>query len=139
MKSLINFKSKAKHNTNSLHIDKGKVTSDLLEICNNFNKNFTTIAGKIDKKIVKTNRNLNYYLLNNNNKTFSLYPTTPAEMEDYIKNLDIRKSLGPFSISNRVLKEFNKLFSIPIGQIFNVYRTSCFPTKNENCHRYPWS
>ena len=50
MKSLINFKSKAKHNTNSLHIDKGKVTSDLLEICNNFNKNFTTIAGKIDKK-----------------------------------------------------------------------------------------
>ena len=59
----MNFKSKAKHNNiNSLHIDKGKVTSDPLEICNHFNKYFTTIAGKIDKKIVKTSRNFNYYL-----------------------------------------------------------------------------
>ena len=63
IKSLLNFKSKAKHNNiNSLNIDKGKVTSDPLEICNHFNKYFTTIAGKIDKKIVKTSRNFNYYL-----------------------------------------------------------------------------
>ena len=51
IKSLINFKSKAKHNNvNSLHIDKGKVISDPLEIYNLFNKHFTTIAGKIEKK-----------------------------------------------------------------------------------------
>ena len=38
IKSLINFKSKAKHNNiNSWHIDKEKVTSDPLEICNHFN------------------------------------------------------------------------------------------------------
>ena len=55
IKSLINFKYKAKHNNiKSLHIDKGKVTSDPIEICNHFNNHFTTIAGKIDKKIVKT-------------------------------------------------------------------------------------
>ena len=58
MKYLKNFKSKAKHNNiKSLHIDKGKVTSDPIEICNHFNNHFTTIAGKIDKKIVKTGRN----------------------------------------------------------------------------------
>ena len=51
IKSLLNFKSKAKHNNiNSLHIDKGKVTSDPLEICNHFDKHFTTIDRKIDKK-----------------------------------------------------------------------------------------
>ena len=54
IKSLINFKSKAKHNIKSLHIDKGKVTSDPIEICNHFNNHFRTIAGKFDKKIVKT-------------------------------------------------------------------------------------
>ena len=55
IKSLITFKSKAKHNNiKSLHIDKGKVTSDPTEILNHFNDHFTTIAGKIDKKIVKT-------------------------------------------------------------------------------------
>ena len=78
IKSLINFKSKAKYNNiNFLHIDKGKVTSDPLEICNHFNKHFTTIAGKIDKKIV-TRQNFNYYLLNNNKKTFSLQSTNPG-------------------------------------------------------------
>ena len=55
IKSLINFKSTVKHNNvNSLNTDKGKVISDPLEICNLFNKHFTTIAGKNDKKIVKT-------------------------------------------------------------------------------------
>ena len=58
----------------SLHID--KVTPDPLEICNHFNKHFTTIVGKIDKTIVKASQNFSCYLLNNNKKTFSLYPTT---------------------------------------------------------------
>ena len=54
IKSPTNFKSKGKHNNvNSLHIGKGKVISDPLEICNLFNKHFTAIAGKIDKKNVK--------------------------------------------------------------------------------------
>lgn len=48
IKSPTNFKSKGKHNNvNSLHIGKGKVISDPLEICNLFNKHFRTIAGKI--------------------------------------------------------------------------------------------
>ena len=51
-------------------------------------------------------------------------------MEDYIKNLDIRKSVAPFSIPNRVLKEFNKLFSIPISRIFNLsIERGVFPQK----------
>ena len=113
-----------------MHIGKGKVISDPLEICSLFNKHFITTAGKIDKKIVKTSRNFNYHLLNNNEKNFSIYPTTPAEVEDYIKTLDIRKSVGPFSIPNPVLKEFKKLFSIPISRIFNLsIEHGIFPQK----------
>ena len=82
IKSLINYESKAKHNNiNCLNIDKGKVTSDPLEICNHFNKHFTTTAGKI----VKTSQNFNYYLLNNKEKTFFYNPPTPADVEDFIK------------------------------------------------------
>ena len=71
--------------------------------------------------MAKLRRNLNYYLLNNNEKALSLYPTTPAEVVDYIKNLDIKKSVGLFRIQNRFLKELNKLFSIPISKIFNLF------------------
>ena len=38
--------------------------------------------------------------------------------------------MGPFSIPNRILKEFNKLFAIPISQIFNLsLDTGVFPRK----------
>ena len=51
IKSLINFKSKAKHNNINININiKGKVTPDPIEIYNHFNKHFTTIKGKINNK-----------------------------------------------------------------------------------------
>ena len=119
IKSLINFKQK-KQNINCLYIDGKKTSTDPLEIANKFNNHFTTIAAKIEKNIAKTEKRFNEYLTNPNEKTFSLYPTNPTEVEDYIKNLNIRKSIGPFSIPNRILKEFNKLFSVPISRIFNM-------------------
>ena len=120
-------------------------------MANQLNNDFTTIASKIDQKIIKTKRKFQEYLANLNSKTFSLYPTTPTEVRDYIKNLDIRKSVGPFSIPNRVLKEFHNLFSIPISQIFNMsLESGIFPQKmkialvipifkrddNQDCNNY---
>ena len=67
---------------------------------------------------------------NPNEKTFSSYPTTPVEVESYLKNINTRKSVGPFSIPNRVLKEFNKVFAFPISHIFNLSLDSgVFPKK----------
>ena len=38
--------------------------------------------------------------------------------------------MGPFNTPNRVLKEFDKLFSIPISQIFNLsIEHGVFPQK----------
>ena len=88
------------------------------------------MAAKIEKEIVKTNKNFDFYLKNPNENTFSLYPTNLTEVKDYFKeNINIRKSVGPFSIPNRILKEFNKSFAIPISQIF-------FSQENENCNSY---
>ena len=96
IKSLINFKSKAKYNNiNFLHIDKGKVTSDPLEICNHFNKHFTTIVVKIDKKIVKASRNFSCYLLNNK-KNFLSVSNNPSRSRRLYKKSRHKKICGPF-------------------------------------------
>ena len=131
IKNLINFKPKAKNiNVKSLDIGDGKVSSNPQEISNYFNKHFTTVGGTTEKRIPNSNRNFNFYLKNPNGKTFTLYPTTPSEVEDYLKDINIRKSVGPFRIPNRILKEFNKHFSIPLSEIFNVsLESSVFPQK----------
>ena len=132
IKNLINFKPKAgNNNIKHLYIDKEKrISSDPFEISNSFNKHFTTVASNIDKKIVKTNKNFNYFLRKPNEKTFALYPTTPAEVKSYIKNINIRKSVGPFSIPNPILKEFHEIFATPISQIFNLsLESGIFPKK----------
>ena len=121
IKNLINFKPKTRNsNIKYLYVDGGKISSNPLEISNFFNKHFTTVAAKIESKIVKTNKNFSLYLKNPNEKTFSLYPTTPVEVESYLKTINIRKSVAPFSIPNRVLKEFSKVFAVPISHIFNL-------------------
>lgn len=75
---------------------------------------------KLIAKLSIKNKNLSFYLKNPNEKTFSLYPKTPTKVGGYIKNINIRKSMGPFSIPNRVLKEFNKIFAIRISHLFNL-------------------
>ena len=129
IKSLINFKPNKVSNLINLNIN-GKISSNTLEVANHFNKYFTTIASKIDKKIIKSNKKFTDFLINPNEKTFSLYPTTPEEVQDYLKNIDLRKSVGPFSIPSRLLKAFSKLFSIPVSKIFNLSIEHCtFPEK----------
>ena len=109
IKSLINFKPNKVSNLINLNIN-GKISSNPLEVANHFNKYFTTIASKIDKKIVKSNKKFTDFLINPNEKTFSLYLTTPEEVQDYLKNIDLGKSVSPFNIPSRLLKEFSKLF-----------------------------
>ena len=131
IKNLINFKPKVNNkNIKLLYIDEGKVSSNPQEISNFFNKHFTTVGAKTEKRIITSNRNFSTYLKIPNGKTFSLYPTTPSEVEGYLKSINIRKSVGPFSIPNRILKEFNKLLSIPLSEIFNLSLESSIVPKN---------
>ena len=58
IKNLINFKPNASNNDiKKLYIDDGKISSNPLEISNFHNKHFTTVAAKIENKIVKTDKN----------------------------------------------------------------------------------
>ena len=113
----MNFKLKASNNNIK---NCTLISSNPLEISNFLNKHFTTVAAKIEDKIVKTNKNFHYYLKKTTNeRTLSVYLTTPTEA-GYIKNINIRKSVGLFRIPNRVLKGFNKTYAIPISHIYLI-------------------
>ena len=94
IKSLINFKPNKVSDLINHNIN-GKISSNPLEVANHFNKYFITIASKVDKRIIKSNKKSTDFLINPNEKTFSLHLTTPEEVQDYLKNIDLRKSVGP--------------------------------------------
>ena len=71
IKNLINFKPKTRNNNiKCIYVDGGKISSNPLDISNFFNKHFTTVAAKIESKIVKTNKNFSLYLKNPMKKHF---------------------------------------------------------------------
>ena len=68
------------------------------------------------------------YLTNPSEKTFFLTPTSPDEVEDIIKTLHLRKSIGPNSIPTKLLKKYSKTISIPISKLINQsFVTGTFP------------
>ena len=94
-----------------------------------FNKFFTTIAKKIESNIVHTPKNYKDYLTNPSEKTFYLITaTSPKEVEDIIKTLNLRKSIGLNSIPTKLLKKYSETINIPISKFINQsFVTGIFP------------
>ena len=85
-----------------MNID-NKTTSDNFIIANHFNSFFTSIAGKLLKKIPKAKKTFRSFVTK---KTFFLSPTTAEEINR--KTFDLNKALGSNSISVTILKEIKK-------------------------------
>ena len=103
IKTLINTKiSKTGSHHITLNID-NKTTSDNFIIANHFNSFFTSIAGKLLKKIPKAKKTFRSFVTK---KTFFLSPTTAEEINR--KTFDLNKALGSNSISVTILKEIKK-------------------------------
>ena len=83
IKAIINIRNISKKNINCLNINDTEERDPAI-LSDSFNKFFTTIAQKIESKIVPTNKNYTDYLTNPSEKTFFLRPTTPDETEDII-------------------------------------------------------
>ena len=112
IKTLINTKiSKTGSHHITLNID-NKTTSDDFIIANHFDSFFTSIAGKLLKKIPKAKKTFSSFLTKKKNtKTFFLSPTTAEEIEDVIKTFNLNKAIGPNSIPVIILKEIKKEIS----------------------------
>ena len=64
-------------------------------------------------------KNYTDYLTNLIEKTFFLTPTSPDEVEEIIKTLNLRESIGPNSIPTQLLKKYSQTISIPISKHIN--------------------
>ena len=78
--------------------------------------------------MVHTLKNYTDCLTNPTEKTLFLTPTLPDKVEDIIKTLNLRKSIGPNSIPTTLLKKYPKTTSIPISKLINQsFITGIFP------------
>ena len=120
IKCIININKKEKKDINCLKVDDQQAT-DPFVISNYFNKFFTTIAKKIESKIVQTDKKYSDFLDNPLEKTFFLTPTEPNEVQSLIKTLNLKKATGPNSIPTKLLKVFDKTISVPLANLINLY------------------
>ena len=127
IKMIININKTTKKEVNCLDIN-GNEETDPAILSQIFNEFFSTIAQKIESKLINTIKHYTDYLTEPTRNTFILTPTNTEEIEDIIKNVNIRKSIGPNSIPTRLLKQVSMEVSIPIEKLINLsFETGIFP------------
>ena len=127
IKSIINIKSTSKNEPSSI-IKDGEITSDPLEVANEFNRYFTTIAANLQGKIYHNNLNFNDYLLNRNDNSFFIKPTDKYEILNLINKLNVQKSVGPHSIPTDIFHLIKINLADPLSNIVNLtFTTSTYP------------
>ena len=111
----------------NLNIDNETITDDKV-ISNHFNKFFSSIAGKLVRKIPNTTKTFDLYLTKQSEKSFFLSPILPDDIEALISTLKVHKAVGPGSIPTIILKQFKKLLSKPLANLINLsFSTGLFP------------
>ena len=75
----------------TLNIDNKTILIDHI-IANHFNRFFTSIAGKLLKKVPKAKKTFDSFLTKSNAKTFFLSPTTPEEVLNKLKTFNLKKT-----------------------------------------------
>ena len=128
IKEIINIK-KTKQNIQpvNLNID-DKLSTDVVQISEHFNDYFTSIASKIDSKIVQSAKSPLDYLTDYQQNSFFLNPTTKEEVEDIISTMKNNKATGPNSIPTKILKDLKNSLAQPLSDIINIsFETSTFP------------
>ena len=114
IKTLISTKSFKKESQQlTLNIDNKTISVDYI-IANHFNNFFTSIAGKLLKKIPKAKKNFNSFLTKSNTKTLFLSPTPPDKVANILKTFNLNKAIGPNSLTAKILKDLKCEISEPL-------------------------
>ena len=89
---------------------------------------FTSVAAKLNEKIVKAKKPFSHYLGQTTDETIFLSPTTPADIEPLINCIKPNKAIGPNSIPTKILKEFKRELSEPLSDMISVsFNKGIFP------------
>ena len=127
IKEIINVKTKNDVTINSLIIGEA-ITTNAKLIGNHINTFFTSVATKLNEKIVKAKKPFSHYLGQITDETIFLSPTTPADIESLIIYIKPNKAIGPNSIPTKILKEFKTELSEPLSDMINIsFNNGIFP------------
>ena len=122
VKELITIKQRNELHLTTLQIAK-KTETDAKEIAYHFNGYFTSIAGELSRKIVKSNlRSMK------EDNTF-LTTTTLNDIEVLIDSIKVNKGVGPNSIPTKIIKDYKSKFSKPLSDMINTsFTTGILPS-----------
>ena len=115
----------------SLNIN-GSLSSDPVEISENFNDFFTTIAGKVRSKIPFTRHHFSEWLKeeNRNINSFFVAPTTSRELSAVLTSLSENKASGPHSLPYKIISSNLESISSILSDIINLsFSTGVFPSQ----------
>ncbi len=99
-------------------------------IVNAFNDYFTNIGSNVAKSKPLVNTTPFQYMPNTLCNSFVLFPITPHEIIDEINNLDLSKSVGPFSVPIKLLKIIKHFLAEPLALLYNCsFATGVVPDK----------
>ena len=123
VKDLITIKQRNDLPLTTLQIGK-KIETDAKEIDTHFNGYFTSIAEKLNRKIVKSkNMHLSNLGSMRENNMF-LTPTIPIDIEFLMDNMKVNKGVGPNSIPTKILKDYKSEFPKPLSDMINTSFTA---------------
>lgn len=119
IRNLINVSKKSTTRINKI-IYNNQDISDNLGISNTLNTFFTGIGSSVEAKIPNSKKPFQDYLINSsNNITIESQDCTVIEISNIIKNMNVAKACGPFSIPTKILKEFSSILSPLLTCIIN--------------------
>ena len=103
-------------------------TKGAKEIADHFNGYFTSIAGELNQKIVKSkNMHLSYLGSMKENNIF--LPTNLNDIKILIGNMKVNKGVGSNSIPTKILKDYKSELSTPLSDMINTsFITGIFPS-----------
>ena len=124
---LINVKTKSNKQITSLNIN-NQIETNPKTISDAFHKFFSTIAKDIDNKIIPTNKTHKDYLNVSKANSFFLSSVNHKELESLIKEINISKSVGPYSVPTNILKLLCLVLSKPLVKLINFsFSEATFP------------
>ena len=121
IKNIISFNSKSSKSgpLTSLIVNNNLLT-DTVEVAEQFNDHFTTIADKLQGKIHNSGQDIRHYLGKRNDNTMFIFQSDPTEVTHILSSINVNKAVGPHSIPSDIMKLLNLIIADPISKIINL-------------------
>ena len=112
--------------------------SDPLKISETFNSFYASIADDIRKTIPRTPKSFSDYLKTPTAHSLFLNPVSPNDILTCIRQMDVSKASGPYSIPSYILRLIEDIIAEPLSDIVNLsFVEGVFPERLKTAEVIP--